>query len=630
MVDLNLHTIDLAIIFGYIVATIAIGFWISKKASKSIDNYFLGGNTIPWYMLGLSNASGMFDISGTMWMVYLLFVYGMKSVWIPWLWPTFNQIFMMVFLSIWLRRSGVMTGAEWIRFRFGDSRGAQLAHLIVVAFALVNVIGFLAYGFIGIGKFAAAFLPWELSEDPATNVNYYGLIITAITTVYVVKGGMFSVVFTEVLQFFIMTVACIWVGIIAIIKVSPETLAKVVPNGWEDIFFGWHLNLDWSGKLDAANSKIAADGWELFGLFIMMTLFKGVLQSLAGPAPNYDMQRVLSAKTPREAALMSGFVSLVLLIPRYMLISGLTVLALAHFTDELAAQGESIDFELILPLAMREFIPVGLLGLLISALLAAFMSTYAATVNAAPAYVVNDIYKRYINPNASEKTYVRASYATSLIVVIIGTGFGFLTNSLNDIVQWIVTALYGGYAAANMLKWIWWRFNSYGYFWGMAAGMLAAGFVPQVTTLLAENNVIPSRPAEIFLFPAILLISLVGCILGTLLTPPDDLETLKNFYRRVRPWGFWKPIHDLVAQENPEILANRDFKRDAFNVVVGIVWQVALTAAGIYIVLQDYRSLAVTIAIILATSWILKRSWYDQLVDFPPDLNTTRQSASSP
>ncbi|MDH5551632.1 MAG: sodium:solute symporter, partial [Gemmatimonadota bacterium] len=205
---MNLHLIDLLIIAAYIAATIGIGFWISKRASRSIENYFLGGNTIPWYMLGLSNASGMFDISGTMWMVYLLFLYGLKSVWIPWLWPVFNQIFLMVYLSIWLRRSGVMTGAEWIRFRFGTSRGANLAHLIVVVFAVINVIGFLAYGFIGIGKFASTFLPWQLSADPATNVNLYGLIITGITTLYVVKGGMFSVVFTEVLQFFIMTVAC--------------------------------------------------------------------------------------------------------------------------------------------------------------------------------------------------------------------------------------------------------------------------------------------------------------------------------------------------------------------------------------------------------------------------------------
>src|SRR5690625_7147659 len=89
----------------------------------------------------------MLDISGTMWMVYLHFIYGLKSIWIPWLWPVFNQIFLMVFLSIWLRRSGVMTGAEWITFRFGESLGARLSHLIVVIFALVSVISFLAYGF---------------------------------------------------------------------------------------------------------------------------------------------------------------------------------------------------------------------------------------------------------------------------------------------------------------------------------------------------------------------------------------------------------------------------------------------------------------------------------------------------
>ena len=135
---MELHWIDTTIIGLYIVATIAIGFWISKRASKNIKSYFLGGNSIPWYMLGLSNASGMFDISGTMWMVYLLFIYGLKSVWIPWLWRVFNQIFMMVFLSIWLRRSNVMTGAEWIQFRFGKGKGAELSHIIVVLFALFS------------------------------------------------------------------------------------------------------------------------------------------------------------------------------------------------------------------------------------------------------------------------------------------------------------------------------------------------------------------------------------------------------------------------------------------------------------------------------------------------------------
>ena len=111
---MHLHAIDIAIIVAYLLSTVVIGYWVSHRASQSMQNYFLGGNTMPWYMLGISNASGMFDISGTMLLVSWMFVYGIKSVWIPWLWPTFNQIFLMVYLSAWLRRSKVMTGAEWI------------------------------------------------------------------------------------------------------------------------------------------------------------------------------------------------------------------------------------------------------------------------------------------------------------------------------------------------------------------------------------------------------------------------------------------------------------------------------------------------------------------------------------
>ncbi|MEM1095139.1 MAG: sodium:solute symporter family protein [Bacteroidota bacterium] len=604
-----LHTIDLLIIGLYIVVTVVIGFVIAKRASKNIRTYFLGGNTIPWYMLGLSNASGMFDISGTMWMVYLLFVYGMKSVWIPWLWPVFNQIFLMIFLSIWLRRSGVMTGAEWITFRFGTSKGAHLAHIIVVVFALFNVIGFLAYGFIGIGKFAATFLPFQLAADPTVNVNLYGVIITAITTLYVVKGGMFSVVFTEVLQFFIMTIACIAVGVIAMGQVSPDMLDAVIPEGWRSLWFGWQLDLDWSGIMDAANTKIADDGWELFSLFFMLMLFKGYLQSAAGPAPNYDMQRILSAKTPKEAAKMSGLVSAVLLVPRYMLVAGLTVLALVFFSDQLGAMGEDVDFELVLPFAMREFIPAGLLGLLIAALLAAFMSTFAATVNAAPAYIVNDIYKRYINPDAPPKRYVHLSYITSVLVVVIGTAFGFMIESLNSVVQWIVAALYGGYTAANLLKWYWWRFNSYGYFWGMLSGILAAMIVP---------SLLPDLTA-LYSFPIILVVSIIGCVAGSYLTPPDDEAVLKNFYLKVRPWGFWKPIHDQVVAEHPEVQRNGDFKRDMVNVAVGIVWQTALTATGILLVIEAWRPLFVSVAVIIATTAFLKLNWYDRLQDYPND-----------
>lgn len=596
---MQLHWIDIAIIIGYLVATVVIGFIISKRASRDIDSYFLGGNVIPWYILGVSNASGMFDITGTMWLVYITFVYGLKGVFIPWLWPVFNQIFLMVFLSAWLRRSNVMTGAEWLRTRFGTGTGAKLSHIIIVVFALVSVIGFLAYGFKGIGKFSSSFLPWDLTP------NMYALIFMGITTLYVIKGGMFSVVLTELIQFTVMTIASIAIGIIAINKVSPEALNRVVPEGWKNVIFGWHLDLNWTGILDSVNSKIAADGYSLFALFFGMMVFKGFLVSLAGPAPNYDMQRILATKSPKEASKMSGLVSVVLFFPRYMMIAGLTVLALVFFRPKLLAMGKDIDFELILPYAMANFVPVGLLGILMAGLLAAFMSTFAATVNAAPAYLVNDIYKRFINPDADRKVYVKMSYLCSFLVVAVGISFGFVVESINSVTQWIVNALWGGYTAANVLKWYWWRFNGYGYFWGMITGIAASLITPLVVDITPV----------VYQFPIIFAVSFIGCIAGTLTTKPDNMEVLKDFYKRVRPWGFWKPVRDLVVAEEPDFKANKAFKRDMFNVVIGIIWQTSLVALPIYLVIQEKMSIVYAIVVLAITTFILKKNWYDKLED---------------
>ncbi len=579
--------------------TVFVGFYISKRASKDLDSYFLGGKSIPWYVLGISNASGMFDITGTMWLVYTVYVYGLKGAWIPWIYPMFNQIFLMVYLSGWLRRSNVLTGAEWIKTRFGDGRGAHLSHIIVVVFAVVGVIGFLSYGFKGIGKFASVFLPFDLSP------NTYGLIFMGITTLYVVKGGMFSVVFTELLQFFVMLVASIAVGIIAINAVSPEAIAAVTPSGWDNLFFNWHLDLNWKGLMDAVDQRIIDDGWNMFGFFFVMMLFKGILVSAAGPAPNFDMQRILSARSPSEAAKMSGIVNIVLLFPRYFLIAGLTVLALVFMKDDFLAMGSEIDFEMILPYTVRRFLPVGIAGLLIAGLLAAFMSTFAATVNAAPAYLVNDIYKKYINPNAPDKTYVRLSYLTSVLVVVVGISFGFMAESINSVTLWIVSGLWGGYTASNVLKWYWWRFNGFGYFWGMTAGILASLIMPVA---------FPGFPA-LEAFPIVLVVSLLGSYLGSLMTAPVADEVLMDFYENVRPWGFWKPVLEKCQQRDSSIMANTNFKRDLFNVIIGMAGQMAITVLPIYLVIQNWGNAGWALAILVAVLVILKKTWYDRLED---------------
>lgn len=604
--------IDIAIILTYLISTILIGFYYRKKAKQDKESYMMGGKSLPWYKLGLSDASDMFDISGTMWMVSLCFVYGMKSIWIPWLWPVFNQVFLMMYLSKWLRRSNASTGAEWLATRFGtEGRGVGASHKIIVVFALLSCLGFLAYGFIGLGKFVEIFIPWELVKAyvpfdiaPQYVAHFYGIIFTLFAMFYSILGGMHGIVFGDMVKYAIMTVVCISIAVIAMINLNGHQLN--VPAGWDNPFFGTRLELDWTGIITDVNKKMESDGYSLFSLFFMMMLFKGVFASLAGPPPSYDMQKILSTRSPKEASMMSGFVSIVLLPIRYLMIVGLTVLGLLYFHQmNLKGLDGTIDFERILPASINSFVPAGLFGLVLTGLLGAFMGTFSGTVNAAQAYLVNDVYLKYINPGASTKRIMITNYGCGILMVTLGVTLGFFAKDVNSVLQWIVSALYGGYIAANVLKWHWWRFNASGFFWGMLTGIVSALIFTRFF----------SGVEFLYYFPLLFLLSLAGSVIGAYAAPSTEIETLKNFYRTVRPWGFWSPVHQLVIEEDPDFKGNKNMGRDLFNVVLGIIAQLCLTLLPMYLILMMKLPLLITIVLLLGIVLLLKRTWWNHLED---------------
>jgi Na+/proline symporter len=586
--------LDMGIVVIYIVMIVSIGIVISRKAGKDMKSYFLSGNRVSWYWLGVSNASSMFDITGTMWVVYVMVVYGLKGILLQWQWPIFNQIFMMVYLSIWIRRSHVLTGAEWMGTRF-SRRGGELARLAVTVFALVSVIGFLTYAFQGIGKFAATFLPWDLSPD------MYAILFMSITAVYVITGGMYSVVITDIIQFVLLSAAGIALGIIAMNRIQPGELAQLVPAGWDTFRFGARLGIDWSTRLPSAHNRILTDGWEFFSIIMMGLLFKGFLVSSAGPSPGYDMQRILATKSPKESALMSGMVS-VTLIPRWIMIMGITLIAVKFFIPEMQAMGSSVDYEQILPFVIRQFLPAGLLGLILAGLLAGFMSTFDSTVNSGAAYLVNDLYKRYLNPDANDKKLILMSYIASLFLVLLGIFFGLMADSINHAMMWIVSGLWGGYAAPNMLKWYWWRMNGNGFFGGMIGGMSAAVILPVLMPGLHP----------LITFPVVFGTSLVCTITASLATQAEPDEILSDFYRKVKPWGFWGPVKKQVITENPDFIPS-SFKRDMMTICFGIVWQLSLAAVPVFMVMKYWRNMVLWLIVAVFTTILLKRYWYDKL-----------------
>jgi Na+/proline symporter len=607
---MRLAFLDISIVVLYLVAMVMIGWFLRKKARQNKESYLMGGKKLPWYLLGMSDASDMFDISGTMWMVSLCFVYGMKSIWIPWLWPVFNQVFNMMFLAKWLRRSNANTGAEWLATRFGfTGKGVKGSHNIVVAFAIIGCLGFLAYGFIGLGKFIEIFVPWHLVQpyipfdiSPEYVAHFYGIVFTLFAMFYSILGGMHSIVLGDLIKYSLMTVGCIAIAVIAMIHLNGKSIN--VPEGWTNPFFGWNLGLNWSGIVDDANKKITEDGYTMFGLFFMMMLFKGMFAALAGPAPNYDMQKILSTRSPKEASKMTGFVSIILLPVRYSMVIGLTVLGLLYYDQlNLAGAAGNTDFEKVLPAAINNFLPVGVLGLVLTGLLGAFMGTFSGTLNAAQAYIVNDIYLKYVNPTASTRKIITMNYLTGLIVVATGIILGFFAKDVNSILQWIVSGLYGGYIAANVLKWYWWRFNANGFFYGMLTGIAGA----LVFSRLFHGVEL------LYYFPLLFILSIVGCLIGTYTAPATEMETLKRFYSTVRPWGFWKPVHVAVVSENPGFMPNRRFKLDMFNVVLGIIAQCCLTILPMYFVLWLKLPLLITVVLLMVIILILKQTWWNKL-----------------
>jgi hypothetical protein len=195
---------------------------------------------------------------------------------------------------------------------------------------------------------------------------------------------------------------------------------------------------------------------------------------------------------------------------------------------------------------------------------------------------------------------------------------GFFADSINSITLWITSALYGGYVAANFLKWIWWRFNGWGYFWGMTSGLIIA----TLQFLLDQNKAnfemgsflydLAQIPA-IYIFPVIFIVSLLGSFLGTLLTPATNIDTLKEFYFNVRPWGFWNPVYKALKIENDTITKNTSFAEDMLNCMVGIIWQSSMILLPIYFMIRDYPKTLISLGVFIVTSVILKHTWLDKV-----------------
>ena len=570
--------IDIIIIAIYFAIVIGAGFYLQKRASKNLEAYFLGGRGIHWLALSLSGSSSMFDITGTMWIVSMFFIMGMRSMWIHWMWGIMMVAFFMSYMGKWVRRSNVVTGAEWMITRFGNDTGGKIARLSYSIMAITTLASFIGYAFQGIGKFATVYIPLE----PST----CAMIIIGATTLYVLLGGLYGVVFTNVIQTIILVLSSIIISIVAYNKLSPEIINQSIPSDWTSLLPVWRLE-HLSGTENAQ--------YELFGALVIIWVLKGLLLNAGGPAQMYDFQIFLAARDPRDASKIGAAWGAAQIV-RWGMTMGITLLAITGIASV-------TDPEQVMPIVIKDFLPTGFRGFVIAGFMAAFMSTFSATVNAGASYIVRDIWQPYFRPDAEEKHLVRAGYISTICIVVAGILLGFQAKSIAHIWNWLMMALGAGVLIPNFLRWYWWRMNGWGYALGTIVGILLSLVV----------LFIPDLPMYTF-FPPIVLLSFAVCIIGSLLTSQVDEDILIKFYRTIRPFGLWNPIKNRSGMSSEELSSPTDSASLAIlNIILGMFAATGFYLFPIYLVGHWHIYSLICIAVAISSCCILAFTWYKNL-----------------
>lgn len=597
-----MSVVDLAIVILYLLTITLIGLYFERRASAGIDSYFLGGRKIPWWALGASGMSSNFDVSGTMINVALIYAFGAIGFFVEMRGGlVLIMAFLMIFMGKWNRRSKVMTLAEWMKYRFGDGTQGKAARIISAISTLIITIAIVSYFSVGAGKFIG-----DVLGIPA----FFGLssefwaatLIIVLTTIYTVASGLQGVVWTDVFQGVLIFVMIIIVCTISLLSADiPNVFSISVPlkdgsflpiettkEAWTSILPSWELSFPENSAYSIYN---------LFGIALLFYLIKVVIEGSAGTG-GYMAQRFFAARSDRDAGLLS-LLWIFLLSFRRPFIAAIAVLGISFGVSS----GEIIsDPEKVLPTVIFNILPLGLKGLLVAGLMAAAMSTFSSLINSGASYWVRDIYQEFINPDATEKKLIVHSRLASVIIVLLGLGLTINIKSINEIWGWLTMGLGAGMVVPLLVRWYWWRMNGYGFtagtVFGMGTAIVQKLFFPEATEYLS--------------FAILLVSSFSATIIGTLLTEQTSKETLINFYKTTRPFGFWKPIKSLLPDEKKTQI-NSENRRDIIAISFALPWQIVLFLTGMTVILRRMDLFIYLVVLLILLSIGLYYFWFRHL-----------------
>jgi Na+/proline symporter len=492
----------------------------------------------------------------------------------------------------WIRRSDAMTGAEWMKTRFGTGRSGDIARLSYTLFAVLTITALLGYSAIGMGKFGSIFLPFS--------PTVCAVLILGVTGLYVILGGFHGIVRVEIVQTIVLSAGAIVFAIIGYLHFDVARFSSQIPASWGDIIPSWRPE-SFQGLVTGGTD------YSLFGALVAVWVAKGLLLCFSGPEQLYDFQRFLAAKDERDASKLGALWGAIHTV-RWPFAMAIAVMAIIGMGNPALDAKLKADPETALPLIIGTMLPTGLVGFMLAALLSGFLATFSSTVNGGAAYLVKDVYQRYINPSADNRTLVRVSYLSSALLIITGLIISVFGTSINTAFLWIFGTLAAGILPPNVLRWYWWRLNGQGYAAGVFGGMALSLGQVFVDTMYLDN------PLPLYIgFPAIAILSMIITIVVSLSTQPTDIGTLKTFYRKVQPAGAWQPARSAILLDDPDFKKQSTFSLDFLNTIIALAGITALYLSTLYLVLHRHEIGFVLLAVTIVSVIALYFTWYKNL-----------------
>lgn len=599
MIELNVF--DYSFIGLFFLISLGIGFWVSKKAGESSTEYFLSGRTMPWWLLGVSMVATTFSTDTPNLVTDIVRTHGVSGNWVWWCFLITGLLTVFVYAKLW-RRSGVTTDIEFYELRYGGKparflRGFRAIYLGVIFNILAMAAVTLAA--IKIGQVM-------LGLSPLQTVGIAGLV----TVIFSTAGGFKGVVYTDFLLFFVAMAGGIGAAIYIVNLPEVGGVSALLSN--EIVAQKITILPDFSNKE------------LLFTLFVIPLAVQWWSAWYPGAEPGgggYIAQRMLAAKNENHAIGATFFFNLLhyALRPWPWILVALASLVVYPDIASIqqafpAVSPDKIGNDLAYS-AMLTKLPNGLLGVVLTSLIAAYMSTISTHLNWGSSYIVNDVYKRYINVRASHRQTVAAGRISTVMLMVCSASLALtLQNALQ---LFNVILMFGaGTGLIFILRWFWWRINA----WSEIAAMVVSGFFSILLNFTSfgvymfggavldqDNQVVRGLLPGYMKYPFLVIVTTAVWLIVTFVTRPERKETLLSFCEKIRPGGpGWK---DFTPRD-------KEGSKERWNVPYGIAATVAgcfvvyggLFATGYWIYGYYFKAIILTVITIIA-SVCLVRLW---------------------